>query len=200
MKHLSKTIFAFLYACSFVMAGSTVCYASQHPLPYVTATDNVPLAVNSTVVTNVEKHTAKYHIFSEKINMTAHVGELWQANGDVLYQTNNHDVTDLAKGEDGRYAVKFTNPGEAIIRVYYRKNGGAYVQDFLFTILRNRNRTLGENIAAGNPTPEEVVDSWMHSPGHRANILNKDFKELGVGYCYKDNSTYKHYWIQMFRG
>ena len=134
MKHLTKTILAFLYACSFIMAGSTVCYASQHPLPYETAAGNVPLAVNSTVVTNVESHTAKYHIFSEKINMTAHVGELWQAQGDVLYQTNDHDVTDLAKGEDGRYAVKFTNPGEAIIRVYYRKNGEVYVQDFLFTI------------------------------------------------------------------
>ena len=69
-----------------------------------------------------------------------------------------------------------------------------------FTVLRNRNRTLGENIAAGSATPEAVVDQWMHSPGHRANILNKDFKELGVGYCYKEGSEYGHYWIQMFRG
>ena len=69
-----------------------------------------------------------------------------------------------------------------------------------FTLLRNRNRTLGENIAAGSATPEAVVDQWMHSPGHRANILNKDFKELGVGYCRKDGTEYTHYWIQMFRG
>jgi len=69
-----------------------------------------------------------------------------------------------------------------------------------FTLLRNRNRTLGENIAAGNATPEEVVDQWMHSPGHRANMLNKDFKELGVGYCRKEGTEYTHYWIQMFRG
>ena len=69
-----------------------------------------------------------------------------------------------------------------------------------FTLLRNRNRTLGENIAAGNATPEEVVDQWMHSPGHRANILNKAFRELGVGYCCKEGTEYTHYWIQMFRG
>ncbi len=69
-----------------------------------------------------------------------------------------------------------------------------------FTLLRNRNHTMGENIAAGNATPKEVVDQWMHSPGHRANILNKDFKDLGVGYCRKEGTEYTHYWIQMFRG
>ncbi len=69
-----------------------------------------------------------------------------------------------------------------------------------FTLLRNRNSTLGENIAAGNATPEEVVAQWMRSPGHRANILNKDFKELGVGYCRKEGTEFTHYWIQMFRG
>ena len=40
----------------------------------------------------------------------------------------------------------------------------------------------------------------MRSPGHRANILNKDYKELGVGYCRKEGTEYTHYWIQMFRG
>ncbi|MEU6218479.1 sigma-70 family RNA polymerase sigma factor [Streptomyces sp. NPDC047022] len=41
--------------------------------------------------------------------------------------------------------------------------------------------TYGENIAMGQQTPASVMDSWMHSPGHRANILNCSFKELGVG-------------------
>ena len=43
----------------------------------------------------------------------------------------------------------------------------------------------GENIAWGTRsagTPESIVDAWMHSSGHRANILNKDFKEIGVGF------------------
>ncbi len=69
-----------------------------------------------------------------------------------------------------------------------------------FTLVRNQNRTMGENIAAGSATPEAVVDQWMHSSGHRANMLNRDFKELGVGHCYKEESGYGHYWIQMFRG
>ena len=43
-------------------------------------------------------------------------------------------------------------------------------------------RTMGENIAAGQTTPESVVQGWINSPGHRANLLNANFTELGVGY------------------
>ncbi|MFF7729736.1 sigma-70 family RNA polymerase sigma factor [Streptomyces sp. NPDC008001] len=41
--------------------------------------------------------------------------------------------------------------------------------------------TYGENIAYGQQTPASVMDSWMHSDGHRKNILNCSFKEIGVG-------------------
>ncbi|MBQ0996527.1 sigma-70 family RNA polymerase sigma factor [Streptomyces sp. RK62] len=41
--------------------------------------------------------------------------------------------------------------------------------------------TYGENIAMGQQTPEAVMESWMNSPGHRANILNCSFKDIGVG-------------------
>ncbi|MFE6175677.1 sigma-70 family RNA polymerase sigma factor [Streptomyces sp. NPDC056464] len=41
--------------------------------------------------------------------------------------------------------------------------------------------TYGENIAMGQQTPESVMDSWMNSPGHRANILNCSFKDIGIG-------------------
>lgn len=41
--------------------------------------------------------------------------------------------------------------------------------------------TYGENIAMGQQTPEAVMESWMNSPGHRANILNCAFKDIGVG-------------------
>lgn len=58
---------------------------------------------------------------------------------------------------------------------------------------------VGENIAAGYGSPEEAVIGWMNSPGHRANILNPDYTELGVGYAYLPNDDYGHYWVQMFR-
>lgn len=52
----------------------------------------------------------------------------------------------------------------------------------------------GENIAAGYTTPEAVMQGWMGSSGHRANILNPDFRELGVGYYL----GYRGYWVQDF--
>lgn len=68
------------------------------------------------------------------------------------------------------------------------------------TILPNsRYYIAGENIAAGNSTAAKVVQQWMNSPGHRANILRSDYTELGVGYVYKENSQYMHYWVQIFR-
>lgn len=59
--------------------------------------------------------------------------------------------------------------------------------------------SAGENIAAGQKTPEEVVEAWMNSEGHRANILNASFKKLGVGYV-TSNQGYKTYWTQNFIG
>lgn len=56
----------------------------------------------------------------------------------------------------------------------------------------------GENIAAGQDTPEAVVTAWMNSSGHKANILNKNYKHLGVGCYTTDDSRYGIYWCQMF--
>ena len=54
-------------------------------------------------------------------------------------------------------------------------------------------KTAGENIARGYNTPESVVNGWMNSSGHRANILNSTYTRIGVGYV-KDGN----YWTQMF--
>ena len=61
-------------------------------------------------------------------------------------------------------------------------------------------KTAGENIAAGQNSVEMVMQQWMDSPGHRANILNKNYKYLGVGYLYDKNTIYKHFWVQHFKG
>ena len=60
----------------------------------------------------------------------------------------------------------------------------------------------GENIAAGYSSPAGVMNGWMNSSGHRANILNCTFTEIGIGYTYLANDTgsinYRHYWTQDF--
>lgn len=58
--------------------------------------------------------------------------------------------------------------------------------------------TAGENIAQGPWTPEQVMDIWMNSPGHRANILDPDFTHIGIGYTIDEWGI--PYWTQMFIG
>lgn len=54
----------------------------------------------------------------------------------------------------------------------------------------------GENIAWGQRSPEEVMNGWMNSSGHRANILNSSFKKIGVAYYVGANG--RTYWTQLF--
>ena len=61
-----------------------------------------------------------------------------------------------------------------------------------------RGRAWGENIAAGQRSPESVVRAWMKSPGHCRNILNSLFTELGVSFVFESRSPYKTYWVQAF--
>lgn len=56
-------------------------------------------------------------------------------------------------------------------------------------------RFAGENIAYGQRTPQEVVEAWMNSSGHRANILHASYTQIGVGYVASGR-----YWTQMFIG
>lgn len=57
-------------------------------------------------------------------------------------------------------------------------------------------KSAGENIAAGQKTAQDVMNSWMNSAGHRANILNPNYTNLGVGYY--AGGSYGVYWVQSF--
>ena len=67
------------------------------------------------------------------------------------------------------------------------------------TVLKEHGVTYrgsGENIAWGQKTPKQVMNGWMNSDGHRANILNKNFKNIGIGYYQDENGT--NHWVQLF--
>ena len=57
---------------------------------------------------------------------------------------------------------------------------------------------VGENISAGRTTPLDTIQGWMNSQGHRENILNPNYTEIGFGYAYSPSSEYGHYWVQVF--
>lgn len=65
-----------------------------------------------------------------------------------------------------------------------------------FNMIKNfgiKYRSAGENIAYGQRTPAQVVNSWWNSAGHRANMLNANYTDIVVGYVANGN-----YWTQMF--
>ena len=75
-----------------------------------------------------------------------------------------------------------------------RPNGTSFA-----TALKEQNvsyRSAGENIAWGQRSPQEVVNAWMNSSGHRANIMNANFTTIGVGYYQNAKGT--NYWCQLF--
>lgn len=55
---------------------------------------------------------------------------------------------------------------------------------------------VGENIATGQPSPAEVMNGWMQSDGHCSNIMNPDYRDLGVGYY--PGGQWGHLWTQVF--
>ncbi len=59
-------------------------------------------------------------------------------------------------------------------------------------------RALGENIAAGQRSPQSVVRAWLNSPGHRANIEAASFRFSGIGAVHRGGSIYGWYWTQDF--
>ncbi|MCG4586576.1 CAP domain-containing protein, partial [Anaerosalibacter bizertensis] len=79
---------------------------------------------------------------------------------------------------------------------YFSHNSPTYKDPF--TMMKNfgiKYGQAGENIAKGYLSAESVMNGWMNSSGHRANILNSNFKKIGVGYVNKGGTTY---WTQMF--
>lgn len=75
-----------------------------------------------------------------------------------------------------------------------RPNGSSFS-----TVLKEQNisyKSAGENIAWGQRSPQDVVNAWMNSEGHRANIMNANYTKIGVGYSQNTQGT--NYWSQLF--
>jgi len=66
-----------------------------------------------------------------------------------------------------------------------------------FRRLQHTNRPVAENIAMGQPSSEDALNSWMNSSGHRANILNSGYRRIGVGVFQTHEG--QMWWCQQFR-
>ena len=150
---------------------------------------------------NFASVTAAQQIFTAANNSAR-----WQKQADTSkYPAEVLRLVNVERARVGLQPLRFADDlaASALIRAreipikfsHTRPNGSK-----CFTAMPQIGHILGENLAGGQRTPKQVVEAWMNSETHRANILNKSFRELGVVYYYQSNSKYKHYWVQHFRG
>ena len=107
-----------------------------------------------------------------------------------------YQVIELVNDERAKYGLSPLS-GDAVLMDAAQKRAAETVKSTVLSEYGVTYRAAGENIAYGQKTPQQVVDAWMNSSGHRANILNASYTKIGVG-CYKNGSTY--YWSQLFIG
>ncbi|MFF3378711.1 CAP domain-containing protein [Streptomyces sp. NPDC002680] len=119
------------------------------------------------------------------------------------------EVTDLTNRERARAGLPplatdalLTRAAQAhstdmVVRQFYSHTGpdGSQPWDRAAAAGSTR-RTIGENIACGQRSPAEVVEGWMNSPGHRANILKREFTHIGIGFA--GGGKAGTYWTQLF--
>lgn len=95
--------------------------------------------------------------------------------------------------------VATTKSQDMIDKNYFDHNSPTYGSPFdMMKKFGISYKSAGENIAMGQTSPEEVMKAWMNSDGHRKNILNSSFTEIGVGVA--KNAKGQLYWTQMFIG
>ncbi|WP_242280898.1 CAP domain-containing protein [Bacillus cereus group sp. BfR-BA-01347] len=113
------------------------------------------------------------------------------------------ELTNAERAKQGLPALKVDTELSKVARIksedmqknnYFDHNSPTYGSPFdMMKKFGISYTSAGENIAQGQRTPEEVVQAWMNSAGHRANILNNGFTHIGVGYVESGN-----YWTQQF--
>lgn len=151
-------------------------------------------APSNSNVSNVNKGVSFYKYIKSTSSNDAYINQVIDivnknrtANG-LGTLKKNETLTAAANQRAKEIAILFSHkrPNKTSCFTVYADYGIVYM-------------AAGENIAAGYTTPNSVMVGWMNSPGHRANILEERFGEIGVGYYYDPNGEYQHYWVQLFK-
>ncbi|MFI7243130.1 CAP domain-containing protein [Streptomyces qinglanensis] len=137
--------------------------SSTAPEPTSSPADSGSSGLQDQIVALVNKERAKAGC--KRLTVNAKLTKAAQAHSEDMAAHKNMSHT----GSDG------SSPGDRVERAGYSWS------------------TYGENVAYGYSSPESVMEGWMNSSGHRANILNCDFEEIGVGHAQPG-----HYWTQDF--
>jgi uncharacterized protein YkwD len=167
---------------------------TTHAEPQLTATVRVflPLILRPAVAVQTPEQRQKADQVLARVNSE-------RAAAGCVALTMNDKLIVAAQGQSQDMAEKdffdHTNPDPSHATVSKRVALAGY-----------SGSLISENIAAGYSTPTDVMDGWMSSGGHRANILNCAYTEIGVGYYYQaddqpfpgNSAAYHYYWTQVF--
>ena len=147
------------------------------------------------------------------LNAQIHFAEVSDADGSREYNRYEWDVLRLTNQERFWEGLAPLTTNDQLcsmgdiraheISYFYDSNHRRPDGTSCFTVMQevgHHYTMAGENIAAGQKDPEEVVEAWMNSPGHRANILTPGFIHMGVGYEYTADDAFNDYWVQFFGG
>lgn len=206
---MRKSVFIFIGLCVLLMISVVV--------PFEASAQNVDTYIVQPGDT-LWKIAVKYEIgLSEIIEANPQI-----QNPDLIYPNQRvhiplitrvkaieHDVIELTNQERAKNGLAPLRPDWQVSRVARHKSQDMRDHNYFahqsptygspFDMLRSYNisyRSAAENIAMGQTSAQEVVRSWLNSPGHRRNILNPNYTHIGVGYV--EGGTGRFYWTQMF--
>lgn len=154
-------------------------------------------------------------VAAQPIEAAMHGGELYQTTASAKDEasTLTQKQTELlrlmneARQERGLSPLRFSNAlqraaqahVEDIVSHNYELTHTGSDGSSIGERVRRENysyRSVGENVAAGHSSAEDTFEQWMNSRGHRENILNPDFSEVGMSYYINaPRTTYDHYWV-----
>lgn len=174
------------------------------PKPPVTTTTTKPPAVTTTTTTTAAA-TKPPVVTTTPGGTTPDYGQRPQTQEEINFANRVFDLTNAERAKAGLEPFKKMDTVTQVANVrawelteifsHSRPDGRSFTSAF------NEKGLIygwfGENIAAGQSTPEEVVQAWMNSPTHRDNILS-DYEYMGVGYYKVPGTLYTYHWVQNF--
>ena len=172
-----------LVCCSLLVFGGTMAIASDLSATSLSKPQNQISPIQS--IRNISQSTSRVSFENELLKLT----NLERQKVGLPPLKLSSQLTRAAQSHAGDMARNnyFSHTGLNGSSMVDRAKGTGY-----------KYSALGENIAAGKATPEGTIRQWMNSSGHRDNILNPRFTEIGFGYANAPNSPYRHYWVQVF--
>ena len=149
------------------------------------------LAIAFTFISSTPQHAQSVTLDAEEQAFLTLINNYRQQNGLTTLQASI-SITTAAKWMSGDMAQKnyFSHTDSQGRDPFTRMRAFGY----------NYNTYMGENIAAGYSEAASTFNQWKNSPGHNQNMLNPNFKVIGIGRVANPNSTYRYYWTTDFGG